>query len=331
LHNTVIVMFLFDSANLVFHAAFSIAGVRCHLSTNSQDVLQQAAPWQAAPQSVNTASFRMEVIEHSSLESNSSGGNHFRGLHHLVFARLEPRSFVTYDLLRRHVRGVVSSAAARDHFFWKTQLLPITMGVLGTTLDVAPLHCASLARDGDGILVAGVSGAGKSTLTAALACRGFGVVSDDWTYVTRNRSSLIANGLSAPIKLLPDSSRFFSELQTHAPRKTLNGEIAYELDPAQFRPGAGLSSCVPKWIFFLERIPAGGSRFLPCPRQYTRDFFESSAERLPEELRAAREARSEIIDQLSQRPSWFLRSGDDPHKTAEAIDKFLSEVPLATP
>ena len=324
-------MHSFDSANLAFHTDFSIAGVRCFLATNSRDVLQQALPWQAAPQSVNAASFQMEVIEDSSLDSNAGGGNHFRGLRHLVFARLEPCTFVTYDLLRRQVRGVVSSAAARDRFFWKTQLLPITIGVLGTTLDVAPLHCASLARNGDGLLVAGVSGAGKSTLTAALACRGFGVVSDDWTYLSRNHSSLIANGLSAPVKLLPDSSRFFPELQSRAPRKTLNGEIAHEIDPAQFHPAGALSSCVPKRILFLERTLTPGSSFLPCRREYTRDFFESNAERLPEELSAAREARSEIINQLTECPSWLLRTGDDPHKTAETIDKFLSEVALGNP
>jgi hypothetical protein len=209
--------------------------------------------------------------------------------------------------------------------------LPITIGVLGTTLDVAPLHCASLARNGDGLLVAGVSGAGKSTLTAALACRGFGVVSDDWTYLSRNHSTLIANGLSAPIKLLPDTSRFFSALQTRTPRKTLNGEIAYEIDPAQFHPASTLRSCVPKRILFLERSSITGSSFIPCQREHTRDFFESNAERLPEELSAAREARSEIINQLTECPSWLLRTGDDPHKTAEAIDKFLSEVALGPP
>jgi hypothetical protein len=315
----------FDGVHLPLRSDFYIAGVRCQLSTNSRHVHEHVMPFPPAPQSVNAASFRMEIIEDSSLHSNSGSGNHFRGIRHMVFARLEPRTFVNYDLLRREVRAVVSSAAACDGFFWKTQLLPITIGILGTTMGVAPLHSACLACNGNGLLLAGVSGAGKSTLTAALARRGFAVVSDDWTYLSRNHSSLIANGLSAPIKLLPDSSRFFPELQGHTPGKTLNGEIAYEIDPAHFHPNGALSSCSPKRILFLERIASPGSHFLPRGPEYTRNFFETNAERLPNELSAARDARSQIIKQLSECPSWLLRTGDDPNKTAAAVEQFLSE------
>jgi hypothetical protein len=315
----------FDRADLVFRTDFSLGGVRCRLSTNSYQVLQHSIPWQGASQNPDAKTFEMDILEDSSMDSPAESRTHFRGVRHLVFAMLQPNSFVAYDLLRKQVRGVVSSAAARDHTFWKTQLLPITVGILGTTLGVAPLHCACLTRNGDGLLLAGLSGAGKSTLTAALARRGFGVVSDDWTYISHKRGGLIADGLSAPIKLLPDTARFFPELREFAPHKTMNGEMAYEIEPDKLHPAAKFASCSPKWIFFLERNSTPGCRFVPCTSAHTRHFFKSNAERLPEELPAAQKTRSEIIDRLSEYPAWIVRSGDDPHGTAEAIEQFLPE------
>jgi hypothetical protein len=320
----------FDRANLPFRTDFSLCGVRCRLSTNSYQVLEHSIPWQGGSRNVDAKTFEMDILEDASMDTPVESGTHFRGARHLVFAMLEPRSFLSYDLLRRQVRGVVSSAAAGDHAFWRTQLLPITVGILGTTLGVAPLHCACLTRNGEGLLLAGLSGAGKSTLTAALARRGFGVVSDDWTYISRKRGGLVADGLSAPIKLLPDTARFFPELRKRAPHRTMNGELAFEIEAEKLHPAAGLASCSPKSIFFLERTSTPGCRFVPCTSAHTRHFFKSNAERLPEELPAAQQTRSEIIDRLSEYPAWILRSGDDPHKTAEAIEQFLPEATLGT-
>ena len=268
----------------------------------------------------------MEILESPALDLNQGKTTHFRGSRHLVFAMIEPGSIVTYDLVRREVRGVLSAEAAQDTAFWKTKFLPITIGILGTTLGVAPLHCACLALNGNGVLIAADSGTGKSTLTAALAARGFSVVSDDWTYLSRPNQYLVAEGLSAPIKLLPDTSRFFPELRNKTPRKTLNGEVAYEVQPATFHAAPAITSCNPKLTIFLERTSLPGTQFFASRPEDVRDYFESNAERLPEELSSAQKNRSELINRLSECPSWSLRTGDDPHKTAEAVEQFLSEV-----
>ena len=265
-------------------------------------------------------------MEASSLDSSPDRLSHFRGLRHLVFAILEPGSFVTYDLRRKRVLGVLSSAAAKDKTFWDARLLPITIGILGPTVGVAPLHCACLDRNGCGLLVAGLSGAGKSTLSVALARRGFALVSDDWTYVSGEQSSLVAHGLSAPVKLLPDAARFFPELQETTPKKTFNGELAFEIDPARTFQAAVKPSSRPRWLLLLERTATPGCRFVPCLADHARDFFERSAERLPEEFSSARSARSDIIKSLSNCDSWILHTGDSPRQTAEAIDRFLPEV-----
>jgi len=105
--------------NLPFRTDFCLGGVHCLLSTNSHNVLRQAVPWQSSPSDSSAATLHMEIIEDSSLDSSNSKTTHFRGMRHLVFAMIEPGSLVTYDLLRREVRGVLSTAAARDASFWK--------------------------------------------------------------------------------------------------------------------------------------------------------------------------------------------------------------------
>ena len=319
----------FNRQTLPFRTDFLIAGAQGRLSTNSHDILQAAAEWRPLTSQTGGALFEMEVIVDSALEDAPEHAAYFRGLRHLVFGFLPPRSFITYDLLRRSVHAVLSNAAARDTSFWNTLLLPITIGVLGTTVGVVPLHCACLDRNGTGLLVAGLSGAGKSTLATAIAQRGFALVSDDWTYISKQKSALAAHGLFSPVKLLPDAVRFFPDLEKLAPRTTLNGELAYEITPGMF--GFEMKKFThPGHIFFLQRVSTPGCHFVPCRPEEVVDFFEKSAERLPGELNEPKAFRTSMIQILSACPSWILRTGENPHGTAAAIDRFLSGADRAT-
>jgi hypothetical protein len=313
-----------DRRLLPFRTDFCIAGSRCVLTTNSANVLQIAANCRPGEQPIDEGSFDIEVAVDPDRDHAAECGTFFRGSKHLVFAFLPPRSFVTYDLLRRRVYAQLSAAAAIDPCFWKTLLLPITVGVLGTTVGVVPLHCACLEQGANGLLIAGKSGAGKSTLTAALGQIGYTLLADDWTYVSKRESGLIAHGLSAPIKLLTDSARFFPELDSHTPTTALNGELAYQLDPSSLGCRSGEVSS-PKWIFFLERTSIPGCRLIPCRSEYTRSFFVENAERLPDELPEAKSTRAAMIRELSARPAWIIRTGETPQATARALDAFLSE------
>lgn len=309
---------------LPFRAYFCVAGTRCVLTTNSVDVLRMAANRRPQKNHIGDRSFEMEVVVDPARDDAAECGTFFRGIKHLVFAFLPPRSFVTYDLLRRHVHAELSTAAAADPCFWKTLLLPITVGVLGTTVGIVPLHCACLERHGSGLLIAGKSGAGKSTLTAALGRIGYTLLSDDWTYISKRESALIAHGLSAPVKLLADCAGFFPELASLTPASALNGELAYQVNPEFFGCRATEISS-PKWIFFLERTCASGCRMIPCRSEYARTFFQEGAERLPDELPEAKSNRAAVIRALSARPGWIIRTGETPQATAQALDAFLCE------
>lgn len=320
----VITTVIADRRALPLRIDFQAAGARCVLSSNSDSVLQIAAQPGRHEGQIGHATFEMEVVVDPARDDAAECGTFFRGIKHLVFAFLPPRSLVTYDLLRRRVHAELSTAAASDPCFWRMLLLPITVGVLGTTVGIAPMHCACLERQGSGLLIAGRSGAGKSTLTAALGRMGYTLLSDDWTYISKRESALIAHGLSAPVKLLTDSARFFPELASLTPASALNGELAYQVNPEFLGcPATEISS--PNWIFFLERTSTSGCRMIPCRSEYARNFFEESAERLPDEIPEAKATRAAVIRALSARPAWIIRTGETPQATAQALDAFLSE------
>lgn len=322
--------FTFNDHTLPYRTDFFVAGARCFLSTNSNDILRFTAQWRSASEQLGIQPFAMEVIVEPAMDKIPEHSAHFRGMRHLVFAKLPPRSFITFDLLRHRVYAVLSSTAAKDISFWNTRLIPIAIGVLGTTLGVVPLHSACLDRNGDGTLIAGVSGAGKSTLATAMAQLGFSLLSDDWTYISRQRSTLVAHGLYSPLKLLPDATSFFPELRMFAPGISLNGELAYEIDPASSIGLTVASVSRPRSIFFLERTASPGCYLLRCRPHYVRQFFERNAERLPDELPEAKAFRSIIIKTLASLPAWIVRTGISPQATAEYLDDFLLEASRAT-
>jgi len=247
---------------------------------------------------------------------------HFRGLHHFVFATIGTHELFTFDLLRRRVVGAVSTASAGDPLFWNSHWLPITVGVMGTTVGVVPLHSACLERNGQGLLLAGLSGVGKSTLSVALARLGFSLISDDWTYISQEADELIAHGLAAPVKLLPDAIHHFPELQGRTPKQWFNGELAFELGPEEICQAPAISDSRPRWLMFLERSPVSGCDFAPCSAADAREFFESSAERLPDELPEASAIRSAMIRAVASCECWWVRSGESPQVTAEAVSRF---------
>jgi hypothetical protein len=315
---------LINRAALPLHADLLIAGAHCAFATNSEGILASVERWRCPDRLRSSRTFEMNVLVDSSLPSSRDvkTQTHFRGLHHLVFATIGTHEIFTFDLLRRQVVGAVSNALARDATFWNSHWLPITVGVMGTTVGVVPLHSACLERDGKGLLIAGVSGAGKSTLSLALARRGFALVSDDWTYVSQETGTLTAHGLRVPVKLLPDAVQHFPELSAQTPKMWFNGEWAFAVDPAEFCPDHTAVSSRPHWLMFLQRTVVPGCDFSPCSTDEARDFFENSAERLPEQVPEASITRSEVIRSITNRQCWRVRTGESPQATAEAVSRF---------
>jgi hypothetical protein len=325
-----------NRAVLPLRADLLVAGAHCALATNSEPLVNALSGWICAGVPRSRRTFDLEVLVGPELPHTTEfkTQTHFRGVHHLVFATIGSHEVFAFDLARRRVTGAVSALTAQDRNFWVSHWLPITIGIMGTTIGVIPLHCACLDRDGRGLLLAGVSGAGKSTLSVALARCGLSLISDDWTYITRERyadsdstgigalNRLIAHGLSAPVKLLPDAINHFPELANHTPKMWFNGELAFELSAGEVAHTPVKTISQPQWLFFLERTSATGCDFHRVTATEVREFFESSAERLPACLPATTAARSLTIEALSDCRSWRVRSGESPAATAQALADF---------
>jgi hypothetical protein len=262
------------------------------------------------------------VVNESSLEPIQEP--HFRGLRHVVTASFGAGNIFIFDVLRRTLSASISRAAAKDFRFWREKLIPISLGVLGAAMGLVPMHCACLEWSGDGLLIAGSSGAGKSTLSVALSQIGFSYVSDDWTYMSRLHSSLVAFGTSAPVKLLPDATNHFPNLTSYRPQKSMNGELAYEVDIAAAFKVRVEKACEPQWLIFLERMPHSGVEFASVASSRARSYLESSVERLPAELHEASAMRDLTLEMVSRLPCWLLRYGGAPQVAAEYLGEFVA-------
>jgi hypothetical protein len=311
-----------DQSNLNYSMELCFAGAACHLSTNSSELAEVLEGLSISIGDAVSSGFSMRIVVDESSDE-AAGEPHFRGLHHLVTASFGGSNVFVFDILRRTLSAGISTAVARDVGFWKEKLIPITLGVLGAAMGLVPVHCACLELEGDGLLIAGPSGAGKSTLSVSLSKGGFKYVSDDWTYISPLGDGVVAHGTSAPVKLLPDAVGHFRSLQRHCLRRSMNGELAYEVDIAEAFGARVERACKPRWLIFLERTQAAGAVFAPMLPAEARSYVHSSIERLPPQLYEASAMRELTIERVALLPSWRFRYGGTPQFAAKELLEFV--------
>jgi len=311
-----------DPAKLSYSRNLRIAGVRGRLLTNSRRLVETLRCWDAADAGGSSAGFAMHVLADGGGRADVAPP-HFRGLKHIVIASFGERNLFVFDLERRHVTAAVSEATAGDGNFWNRIVLPITMGVLGPAVGVVPVHAACVAIEGEGALIAGASGAGKSTLSIAMAQRGFGYLSDDWTYLSVEGGRLRAHGMGVPAKLLPDALQHFPFLTEYRVGIALNQEPAYEV-PAEKIGAQVENACEPRWFFFLERYGKKGSFVEPVSPEEAQSYVERSVERLPPELDDSIRTRSAIVKRISRLSCWRLGYAGPPEIAVAALQEFFT-------
>lgn len=309
---------------------FGFAESALRIATNSPSILAAARATFTETLSRAAPSFHFELFVSlpSTIRHRQSSWQqpYFRGRDHLVIA-VYGGGAMLFDLLGCRAVGVFSEAMARDEEYWRRVIFPVASGVISASIGVVPLHCATLVRGGCGLHVSGLSGVGKSTLSVALAQRGFDLLSDDWTYFSGHQGGVSACGLPVPIKLLPAAQQFFPELRPLSPAVSLNGELAFEVDPAEVFSAGRAFSCTPRRIVFLDRRPGVQPRWLRLMPEQVEDQFRPALERMPECLRSARDKQHQIIGALAQLESWSLVCGGGPHQIAAEIDAVTASPP----
>ncbi len=310
--------------SLPLHARFLVAGSVWLVTTNSTEILAAAREtFQPADDVTSSISLTISCYVDSEIcEEKPWPQPHFRGLDHLVYAAYGPGSSMLIDLRLRRVIGMFSTAMARDLNYWKYVLLPILLGVASASVGITPLHCACLVRDGRGLILGGASGAGKSTLAVSLSLNKFAYLSDDWTYFSQSDSRVLAWGLPTSVKLLPDTVRFFPQLTSTNLALSLNGELAYEVDPVTLFGVERSLCCEPQWLVFVERSEEARAVFRPINSEDAFARFAAELETLPPCLSDLRNQQLQTIKALVSRECWVLKHGQTPSSVAEELSEF---------
>jgi hypothetical protein len=304
---------------------YRVAGAICSISTDSELILAAARDsFTPIPEPQPSVDISLRLWVDLTAQSRPPWPPaYFRGLSHLVFGAFDAENGVLVDLRLRRAIGRFSPAMAADSVYWRRVIFPTLFGIFSQTVGVTSLHCACVAREGRGLLLAGPSGSGKSTLSLALAQSGFTFLSDDWTYFSRRDGPLLAWGLSTPLKLLPSAVEHFPELAPMKLGVSLNGERAYEIEPEQVF-GVRRSWCAePHWLVFLDRQEIPGLSLSAVSPVEAAARLEENVEDLPPTLSGSRDLVVKTIRILAGHSCWRLRYGGAPQTVARVLTEIL--------
>jgi len=172
------------------------------------------------------------------------------------------------------------------------------------------------------LILGGDAGAGKSTLAVTLALKNFAFLSDDWTYFSQSGSRAQAWGLPTPVKLLPDAIKYFPQLTDAQIAPSLNGELAYEVDPVEMFGVDRSLFCEPKWLVFVERTEDTGTLFKRISSDDAFRRFAEELEELPADISSMRKQQLQTIRALVNRECWVLQHRLPPSAVAERLAEF---------
>lgn len=320
-------------AQTPLHRRFLAGGAVCALHTNCEQILE-AADQTFLPSEARETDFSVRLwVEPESPAQPPWPKPFIRGSDHLVFASFDSDSFMLVDLRKRHVAGRFSANMASDRNYWQAVIFPMMMSLVAASVGVAELHCACIAKNNKGYLLAGPSRSGKSTLTMALARAGFAFLSDDRTFCSTRNGRLSASGVVSSLKLRQEAQVWFEDLALPESREIERGESILRFDPESQLGLKRAKSCEPENLIFLDR------RNLGQRDMYQREEPQfciqplsprEAAQRLDRELMAEppelMEKQRRVIQRLVAIPCWQLQYWGDPGVIAPRLARYLEGV-----
>ena len=308
------------SSRAEHHAFLNLAGAHCRLRSDSPALLHSLASFITSSVPASGLLLDVHVIDQPDVRDPV----HFRGMAQFVVAEYGA-NVLLFDIAQHTVHVWITNSAARDRKLWAEQWIPVIVGVVGLVAGVLPLHSACVVKNGRGVLIAGESMAGKSTFAVAMAKQGFQLLSDDWTYIHRERLALHACGVNVPVKLLPDAAAFFPELHKLHAAPTLNGEVAFTATSQQLGV-ADASCCEIAAMLFLERTATASPSFARADPGFARSYVQNSVERLPAEVRELVDIREQLIQGICGVPCWHFNYCASPLEGAAFAASFLESL-----
>lgn len=242
---------------LLERATFFPLGFPLDLATNSEAVMAAARrSWGIFPAAYSEApvSFFITVTEPE--DDRLPPRPRFRSHLHLMSIVADARNHVICDFGRGCVFGWVTRRVAEHAEYLRLHFLEAAVMSMLSAIHLAPIHGALVTRRGIGVILCGESFAGKSTLSYACARSGWTFVSDDGTFLLRNREGRHAMGNPHSVRFREDAKSLFPELQNCRVGMRLNGEPGMEVPTSELLV-ATASSCSVDHVVFLRRSRSG--------------------------------------------------------------------------
>jgi hypothetical protein len=313
--------FLHIQAHTPHIETYLAAGAAWRVSTNSKPILKAAAE---SFQSISDAHLAADLALRLWVDAQSQScppwpKPYVRGLEHLVYAGFSQDSSLIVDLRTRRVTGRFSVEFAADAQYWNRVVFPMLLSITAASLGIAELHCACVANDGDGLLLAGPARSGKSTLSMALAQSGLGFLADDRTFCSSRDRTLSAYGTLTDLKLRNDSIFWFPEVQFENIAHTNHSEIRVQPESlGLFR----VRQCEPRLLIFLERHEATRCRLVPLAKEEAAHRLEAD---LMVECCEVLIRQRKLISLVAELPCFVLRYAGSPQAIANKLASCLGD------
>jgi hypothetical protein len=282
---------------LPYRATLFPLGFPLELDTNSEAVIAAAREsWGMfrAEHAEAPVSLSLTVTEHD--DEQLPARPKFRSHRHLMSIASDARNVVMCDFSRGCAFGWVTRRVAEDAEFLRLRFLESSVMMLLTTAHFTPIHGALVVRKGRGVVLCGDSYAGKSTLSYACARRGWTFVSDDGTFLLRNRAGRYAVGNPYTIRFREDAKFLFPELENCRVGPRPNGERGMEL-PTPELPIAMAGGSSIDHVVFLRRSHSGLARMNPFNAEKALARFEKAVLYGPADVQSSqRQAYKRLLD-----------------------------------
>lgn len=184
-----------------------------------------------------------------------------------------------------------------------------------------PLHAGCVAREGRGLLLAGMSGSGKSTLTVALVTMGWDFLSDDMVLVVREAGATWVFGLPDKIGCSDDTAGMIAELHHLVGEPTLAGRGKHLVDVEETLGVLPVPACRPRALVLPTISGERGSVVKRVPASYA---LRQLAPNVLLTQRAATQAHLDVLAELVREvPCYSLATGTDLSLASRCLQEIL--------
>ena len=244
-----------DKIKLTLKKTFYPLGFPIQVATNSRAVLVAAEEnWGHFLESQSCPPLQFHICVSEGMGSDCSRAPVYRTQGNLFSIVSDPHNFAICDLKGGFASAWLTETTVEQKNYLRYFYLEAVAMCLLTSLYVTPIHAACVEIGGSGVLLCGDSGAGKSSLAFACARAGWTYISDDASYLIRDRRDRYVVGNSHQVRLRPSAAGLFPELENISETPRVAGKPSIEAPiTSLIRNASTAAGSLIKYVVFLNR------------------------------------------------------------------------------